>query len=82
MKIKEYLEGIFESSFAIYGKKKSPIWLKLRDKIFSAKTEKELTKLMKIMEKMHKSKKLDMQSFLDLIDKVDMHKQKLGLYTK
>ena len=83
MKVKEYLENeIDESRFGIYGHKKNPLWLKWRERIFSAKSDKELTKILKELEKFYRDKKIGMTEFMDLVDKVDNHKQKLGLRGK
>jgi GTPase Era involved in 16S rRNA processing len=67
-----------ESSFPIYGKKKSKIWLDYREKIVSAKKAAVLTSLMKSMEKDVKSGKLTFDELMDLVDKTDQKKIMMG----
>lgn len=67
-----------ESSFSIYGKKKSKIWLDYREKIVSAKKAAVLTSLMKSMEKDVKSGKLTFDELMDLVDKTDQKKIMMG----
>lgn len=68
---------MLESSFPIYGKEKSKPYLKMRQDIFDATSDEQLTLLMKEMEKMFKKKQLNQGELMDLIDKVDQ-KKRLG----
>ena len=66
-----------ESRFPIYGKQKSKPYLKMRQDIFDATSDEQLTILMKDMEKMLRKGELQQGEMIDLIDKVDQ-KKKLG----
>jgi hypothetical protein len=78
MTLTERIDKIMlESNPKIYGKEKSKPYLKMRQDIFDATSDEQLTLLMKEMEKMLKKKQLDQGELMDLIDKVDQ-KKKLG----
>ena len=62
---------------SIYGKPKSKPYLTMRQKVFDATSDEQLTLLMKDMEKMLKKGELNQGELMDLIDKVDQ-KKKLG----
>ena len=78
MTLIEKLEKMtLESKFPIYGREKSKNYLALRQKIFDATSDKELTDLMKTMEGMFRKGQLNQGEMMDLVDKIDQ-KKKLG----
>ena len=68
---------MIETKFPIYGKEKSKPYLKMRQQVFDATSDEQLTLLMKEMEKMLRKGELNQGELMDLIDKVDQ-KKKLG----
>jgi len=67
-----------ETSYPIYGRKKSQEYLKFRQKVFDATTDTELTVLMKQMEVAVAKKKISIDEMMDLIDKIDQKKMSGG----
>jgi len=68
-----------ESSYGLFGKEKSKLWIDMRDKILNAKKKDEIQKLMKKITDLYKSKKLSLSEFKDLIDKIDVKIVKMGI---
>lgn len=62
---------------SIYGKKKSPAYLKMRQDIFDATSDEQLTLMMKDMEKMMRKGEINQGEMMELINKIDQ-KKKLG----
>jgi len=67
-----------ESSYGLFGKEKSKIWLELRDKILKSRKREEIQKIMKKVTDLYKSKKITLSEFTDLVDKIDLKIIKMG----